>query len=51
MQTVTATVENSMGFPHEAKNGTAFDPAIPMLALYLKDPETSIERTYAPQYS
>ena len=45
MQTsVMATVENSMEFPQETKNVTAFDPAIPLLGLYPKNPETPIQK-------
>ena len=44
MQTDAATVENNMEFPQKTKNGTAFDSAIPLLGLYPKDPETSIQK-------
>ena len=44
MQTGEATVENSMEFPQKTKNGTAFDPAIPLLGLYPKIPETPIQK-------
>ena len=44
MQTGAATVENSMEFPQKIKNGTAFDPAMPLLGLYPKDPETPIQK-------
>ena len=44
MQTGAATVENSMEFPQKTKNGTAFDPAIPLLGLYPKNPETPIQK-------
>ena len=44
MQTGEATVENSMEFPQKTKNATAFDPAIPLLGLYPKNPETPIEK-------
>ena len=44
MQTGSATVENSMEFSQKAKNGTAFDPAIPLLGLYPKNPETPIQK-------
>ena len=43
MQAGTATLENSMEFPQKTKNGTAFDPAIPLLGLYPKNPETLIQ--------
>ena len=42
MQTGAATVENIMELPLKTKNGTAFDPAIPLLGLYPKSPETPI---------
>ena len=32
------------GFPQKTKNGTAFDPAIPLLGLYPKNPETPIQK-------
>ena len=44
MQTGAATVENSMEFPQKTKNGIAFDPAIPLLGLYPKNPETPIQK-------
>ena len=44
MQTGAGTVENSMEFSQKAKNGTAFDPAIPLLGLYPKNPETPIQK-------
>ena len=44
MQIGAATVENNMEFPQKAKNGTAFDPAIPLLGLYPKNPETPIQK-------
>ena len=34
MQTGAATMENSMEFSQKTKNGTLFDPAIPLLGLY-----------------
>ena len=43
MKTGAATVESSMEFPQKTKNGTAFDPAIPLLGLYPKNPETLIQ--------
>ena len=42
MQTRAATVENRMEFPQKTKNGTFFDPVIPLLGLYPKNPETPI---------
>ena len=44
MEIGAVTVENSMEFPQKTKNGTAFDPAIPLLGLYLKNPETPIQK-------
>ena len=44
MQTGEATVENSTEFPQKTKNGTALDPAIPLLGLYPKNPETPIQK-------
>ena len=44
MQTGTATVENSMKFPQKIKNGTAFDPAIPLLGIYPKNPKTPVQK-------
>ena len=43
-QTGAATVENSMEFPQKTKNGTAFDPVIPLLGLYPKNPESPIQK-------
>ena len=45
MQTGTATVENSMEFPGKnLKMEMPFDPAIPLLRLYPKNPETPIQK-------
>ena len=43
MQTGEATVENSMEFPRKLKMELPFDPAILLLGLYTKNPETSIQ--------
>ena len=43
MQTGEATVENSMEFP-QLKMELPFDPAIPLLGLYPKNPETPIQK-------
>ena len=51
MQTGAATVENSMEFLQKTQNVTAIDQAIPLLALYTKNPETPSKKTYAPQCS
>ena len=41
MQTDAATMENSMEFPQKKlKMQLPFDPAIPLLGLYPKNPET-----------
>ena len=50
MKTGAATVENSMEFPQKTKNGTAFDLAIPLLGLYLKNPETPIKNLCTPMF-
>ena len=44
MQTGAATVENSMEFSQKTKNGTPYDPAIPLLVLYPKNPKTPIQK-------
>ena len=44
MQTGTATVENSMQFPQKIKIKLPFDSAIPLLGLYPKNPETSMQK-------
>ena len=44
LQTGAATVENSMEFPHKLKVELPFDPAIPLLGLYPKSPETPIQK-------
>ena len=43
-QTGEATVENSMEFPQKSKMELPFDPAIPLLGLYPKNPETPIQK-------
>ena len=51
MQTGEATVENSMEFPQKLKMELPFDPAIPLLGLYLKNPETPIQKNfYTPMF-
>ena len=42
MQIGAATVENSMEFPQKVE--LPFDPAIPLLGLYPKNPETPIQK-------
>ena len=44
MQTGEATVENSMECPQKTKMELSFDPAIPLLGLYSKNPETLIQK-------
>ena len=44
MQTGEATVENSMEFPQKTKKELPFDPAIPLLGLYPKNPGTPIQK-------
>ena len=44
MQTSAATVENSMDFLRKLKMDLPFDPAIPLLGLYPKNPETPIQK-------
>ena len=44
MQTGAATVENSMEFLKKLKIELPFDPAIPLLGLYPKNPETPIQK-------
>ena len=43
LQTGAATVENSMEFSQKTKNELSFDPAVPLLGLYYKNPETLIQ--------
>ena len=43
-QTGEATVENSMKFLRKLKVELPFDPAIPLLGLYPKSPETPIQK-------
>ena len=43
MQTGAATVEN-MEFPQKIKNGTAFDPMIPVLGIYPNNSETLLQK-------
>ena len=44
MQTGAATVENNMEFPQKLKMELPFDPAIPLLGFYPKNPETPIQK-------
>ena len=51
MQTGAITMENSMEFPQKTKDGTAFDPAISLLGLQPKDPETpSLKNLCTPMF-
>ena len=45
MQTGVATVESSMEIPQKTKNGSAFDPVIPLLRIYPKKPKALIQKT------
>ena len=51
MQTGEASVETVWNFLRKLKMDLPFDPAIPLLGLYPKNPETPIQRTCAPQCS
>ena len=44
MQIGAATRENSMEFPPKIKNGSPYDPAIPLVTIYPKEPETLIQK-------
>ena len=44
MQTGTATVESSMEIPQKIKNRSAFDPEIPLLGIYPKEPKRLIQK-------
>ena len=44
MQTGAAAVENSVEFPQKLKLDLPFDPAIPLLGLYPKNPETPTQK-------
>ena len=44
MQTGAATVENSMEFFKKLNMELPFDPVIPLLGLYPKNPETPIQK-------
>ena len=47
--TDAATVENSMEFPQKLKMDLPFDPVISLLGLYLKNPETPIQKNVCTQ--
>ena len=51
MQTGAAPVENNMEFPQKIKNELPFDPAISLLGLYCKNPETPIQNNPRPRCS
>ena len=51
MQTGAATVETVWNFLRKLKIKLPFDPEILLLGLYPKNPETPIQRTYAPHCS
>ena len=44
MPTGEATVENSMEFPQKTKMEMPFDPAIPLLGLYIKHFEIPVQK-------
>ena len=44
MQTGEASVENSMEYPQKTEMELPFDPAVLMLGLYPKNPETPIQK-------
>ena len=44
MQTGIATVENSMEFPQKLKMELLFDPVIPLLGIYPKNPESPVQK-------
>ena len=44
MQTGTATLENSVVFPQKLKMELPFDPVIPLLGIYPKNPKTPIQK-------
>ena len=45
MQTGAATVENSMEIHQKLKMDVPFDPAIPLLGIYPKEPKTLIRKS------
>ena len=44
MQTGAATVENSKEFPQKSKVELPFDPVIPLLGIYPKNPESPVQK-------
>ena len=44
MQIGAATMESSMDILQKLKMGLPFDPAIPLVEIYLKEPKTPIEK-------
>ena len=44
LQTDASTAENSIEFPQKLKMELPFDPIIPLLGLYPKNPETPIQK-------
>ena len=44
LQIDTTTMENSMEVPQKTKNDLLYDPAIPLLGIYLKDFKTHIQK-------
>ena len=44
MQIGAATMESSVEIPQKIKSGSAFDPVIPLLGIYLKEPKALIQK-------
>ena len=49
MEVGTATMENSMEVPPKIKSKTTYDPAIPLMDIYLKKTKTLIQKDIAPR--
>ena len=51
VHTGAATVENSKEFPQKSKVELPFDPVIPLLGIYPKNPKTSIQnKLFTPMF-
>ena len=50
MQTGEATVENSIEFPRKLKMELPFDPAIPLLVIYIKNHKIPIQKKCTPMF-
>ena len=46
LQTGAATVEKIMELFQKTKSGTTFDPVIPVLGIYGKNPDTPIQKNF-----